>query len=125
MRASAPAKINLFLHILGRRPNGYHEMQSLVVFSAFGDEIGAELADDLSLTVSGSRAAALAGVRGDDNLIMRAAKLLRERVAPLEFRFKAPPDAPIGIAQMIVDRGIVGFELNRVLEVIDRSLIIP
>lgn len=81
MRALAPAKINLFLHILGRRPDGYHEMQSLVVFSAFGDEIEAAPASDLTLTLIGSRAAAIASVVNEDNLVIRAARLLRARAA--------------------------------------------
>jgi len=102
MRASAPAKINLFLHILGRRPNGYHEMQSLVVFAAFGDEIEAERAEDLTLTVTGSRALAISGVASDDNLIIRAAKLLREHVgnpalgARIRLRKEIPAGAGLG-----------------------------
>ena len=102
MRAAAPAKINLFLHILGKRPNGYHDMQSLVVFSAFGDEIEAEPASDLTLSISGPRAAAIAGVASADNLIMRAANLLRERAgrpalgAHLRLRKEIPAGAGLG-----------------------------
>ncbi|MFZ1988469.1 MAG: 4-(cytidine 5'-diphospho)-2-C-methyl-D-erythritol kinase [Alphaproteobacteria bacterium] len=102
MRASAPAKINLFLHILGRRPNGYHEMQSLVVFAAFGDEIEAEAASDLALRVTGSRASAISNVASDDNLIIRAAKLLRERAripslgARISLRKEIPAGAGLG-----------------------------
>ena len=102
MRALAPAKINLFLHILGRRPNGYHEMQSLVVFSAFGDEIDAEPANDLSLKVTGSRAFAIGSVASYDNLIIRAAKLLRERAgnlalgARIALRKEIPAGAGLG-----------------------------
>ena len=102
MRASAPAKINLFLHILGRRPNDYHEMQSLVVFTAFGDEIAVEPANDLLLAVTGSRAAAIADVASDDNLVIRAAKLLRERAgdsslgARISVRKEIPSGAGLG-----------------------------
>ncbi len=102
MRAAAPAKINLFLHILGRRPNGYHEMQSLVVFSAFGDEIEAAPASDLTLTLIGARAAAIASVANADNLVIRAAKLLRERAgktslgARITLRKEIPTGAGLG-----------------------------
>ncbi len=45
-------------------------------------------------------------------------------MAPLEARLEPPPNAPISVAQMIVDRRVVGFELDRMLEIIDRRLII-
>jgi 4-diphosphocytidyl-2-C-methyl-D-erythritol kinase len=102
MRAHAPAKINLFLHILGRRPNGYHEMQSLVVFAAFGDDIEAEASNDLFLSVSGKLASAIGTVVSDDNLVIRAAKLLRERAgnpalgARIALRKEIPAGAGLG-----------------------------
>ncbi|MDO8838712.1 MAG: 4-(cytidine 5'-diphospho)-2-C-methyl-D-erythritol kinase [Parvibaculum sp.] len=73
----ASAKINLSLRIIGRRADGYHELRSLVVFAQAGDRIVAEAADDLTLETRGSFAAALAG--DPDNLVLRAARLLRER----------------------------------------------
>jgi 4-diphosphocytidyl-2-C-methyl-D-erythritol kinase len=74
----APAKINLFLHVVGRRPDGYHLLDSLVAFADIGDEIVAAPGDELSLAIVGPEAAALAGL-GDDNLILRAARALAER----------------------------------------------
>ncbi|HML09231.1 MAG TPA: 4-(cytidine 5'-diphospho)-2-C-methyl-D-erythritol kinase [Stellaceae bacterium] len=71
----APAKINLYLHVVGRRGDGYHLLDSLVVFADIGDEITAAPADALSLAISGPEAAALAE-RGDDNLVLRAARAL-------------------------------------------------
>jgi 4-diphosphocytidyl-2-C-methyl-D-erythritol kinase len=71
--AFAPAKINLYLHIVGRRADGYHLLDSLIAFADIGDQIVAAPADTLSLTVSGSEAGALAGL-GDDNLVLRAAR---------------------------------------------------
>ena len=44
--ALAPAKVNLYLHVLGRRPDGYHELQSLAAFADAGDMVGAAAADD-------------------------------------------------------------------------------
>ncbi len=75
-RETAPAKVNLFLHVLGRRADGRHELESLVVFPAVADRLAAQPADELSLTVTGPFAAALAGE--SDNLVLRAARLLRE-----------------------------------------------
>jgi 4-diphosphocytidyl-2-C-methyl-D-erythritol kinase len=71
--AFAPAKINLYLHVVGRRADGYHLLDSLVAFTDIGDEVVAGPADALSLTVSGPEAAALAAT-GDDNLVLRAAR---------------------------------------------------
>jgi 4-diphosphocytidyl-2-C-methyl-D-erythritol kinase len=70
----APAKVNLFLHVLGRRADGYHLLDSLVVFAQAADVLRAEPADALSLTVDGPFAAALASE--PDNLVLRAARAL-------------------------------------------------
>jgi 4-diphosphocytidyl-2-C-methyl-D-erythritol kinase len=70
----APAKINLHLHVTGRREDGYHLLDSLVVFAATGDRLIATPAPDLSLTVTGPFAAGLVG--GTENLVLRAARAL-------------------------------------------------
>jgi len=70
----APAKINLYLHVVGRRPDGYHLLDSLVAFADIGDWVTAAPADLLSLTVGGPEAEALAGL-DDENLVLRAARL--------------------------------------------------
>ncbi len=72
--AFAPAKINLYLHVVGRRANGYHNLDSLVVFAGVGDCVSAAPAADLSLTVSGKFAEAIP--LGADNLVLRAARAL-------------------------------------------------
>lgn len=72
--ALAPAKINLTLHVTGRRADGYHLLDSLVVFVDLGDRIVVVPDDGLSLRVVGPRAT---GVPADDgNLMLRAARLL-------------------------------------------------
>lgn len=71
---AAPAKVNLFLHVIGRRADGYHLLDSLVVFAAVGDVLLAEPADRLSLDVDGPFAPALTGE--PDNLVLRAARAL-------------------------------------------------
>jgi 4-diphosphocytidyl-2-C-methyl-D-erythritol kinase len=71
--AFAPAKINLYLHVVGWRSDGYHLLDSLVAFADIGDEITAAPADSLSFAVGGPEAAGLAGL-GDNNLVLRAAR---------------------------------------------------
>lgn len=69
----APAKINLYLHVTGRRDDGFHLLDSLVVFADAHDAIVCRPAQALTLAVTGPRGAALAGL-GDDNIILRAAR---------------------------------------------------
>ncbi len=73
---AAPAKINLYLHVTGRRRDGYHLLDSLVVFAEVSDRIAVAPARDLTLTVKGPFAKALAGE--SNNLVLRAARLLHE-----------------------------------------------
>ena len=70
----ARAKVNLFLHVVGRRGDGYHLLDSLAVFPQIGDSLAAAPDDALSLTVSGPFAAALSDEA--DNLVLRAARRL-------------------------------------------------
>ena len=72
--AFAPAKVNLALHVTGRRSDGYHLLDSLVVFAGVGDTVTAEPSDRLSLRVAGPQAESLSA--GDDNLVLRAARLM-------------------------------------------------
>ncbi len=73
-RGVAPAKVNLYLHVTGRRADGYHLLDSLAVFAAVGDRLAAAPADVLSLAVTGPFAAGAGG--GADNLVLRAARAL-------------------------------------------------
>jgi 4-diphosphocytidyl-2-C-methyl-D-erythritol kinase len=70
----ASAKINLHLHVVGRRPDGYHLLDSLVVFAGAADTLTVEPSDGLSLAVTGPFAAGLDGEA--DNLVLRAARVL-------------------------------------------------
>lgn len=72
----APAKINLFLHVTGRRPDGYHLLESLVAFTEYGDTLVAEASDTLDFDIEGPFAAGLRAER-QDNLVIRAARVLR------------------------------------------------
>lgn len=73
LRRFAPAKLNLYLHVVGRRDDGYHLLDSLVAFAEIGDEITAAAAPSLSVVVKGRYAAALAAAP-QDNLVWRAAE---------------------------------------------------
>lgn len=70
----SPAKLNLMLHIIGRRPDGYHELQTLFQFLDHGDHLGFAARDDGEIRLHHE----LPGVAHDDNLIVRAARLLQE-----------------------------------------------
>ncbi len=73
----APAKVNLYLQVVGRRGDGYHLLDSLVAFADIGDRVEASQADRLTLSVGGPEANAVADL-GDDNLVLRAARLYIE-----------------------------------------------
>ena len=70
----APAKLNLFLHITGRRADGYHELQTLFQFLDHGDELGFALREDGEIHLHTE----VDGVPHDSNLIVRAARLLQQ-----------------------------------------------
>ncbi len=70
----APAKINLYLHITGRRGDGYHRLDSLAVFPDIGDHVTARPAPALSLELGGPFAGDLPA--GEDNLVLAAARAL-------------------------------------------------
>lgn len=70
----ARAKVNLDLRVLGRRSDGYHELESLVAFAGVGDTLSLDPGASLSLTLAGPRAE---GLKVDDgNLVLRAARAL-------------------------------------------------
>lgn len=76
IKGSAPAKVNLTLHVTGQRSDGYHLLDSLVVFAGVYDEITATTAPNLQITVSGPFAQ---GVPVDEtNLVLKAARVLQK-----------------------------------------------
>ena len=77
----APAKINLTLHILGRRADGYHELESLVAFTGAGDVLSLTPGPGLALEIAGPTSGAAGG--GPDNLVLRAAQRLAEQIQGL------------------------------------------
>jgi 4-diphosphocytidyl-2-C-methyl-D-erythritol kinase len=89
----AAAKVNLTLHVTGRRPDGYHLLDSLVCFASVGDAVHAAPAADLSLTLTGPESA---GLRAEpDNLVLRAARSMGQ-VAALVLDKRLPVASGIG-----------------------------
>ena len=84
----APAKINLALHVTGRRADGYHELESLVVFAGFGDRLAVEASEADAFTIAGPHGA---GLPADaSNLVIAARDRLRRA-----FGAKATPPVAI------------------------------
>lgn len=75
----APAKINLALHVTGRQPDGYHLLESLVVFTRLGDRISVSRNQVDALSISGPFAAAVP--TDDGNLVVRARDRLRDKLS--------------------------------------------
>jgi 4-diphosphocytidyl-2-C-methyl-D-erythritol kinase len=91
---NAPAKVNLTLHVLGRRADGYHDIDSVVVFADVGDELTFEPGGALALTVGGPTAAAAGDTA--DNLVLKATRALAERVKGLKLgRFVLSKRLPV------------------------------
>ena len=86
----APAKINLALHVVRRREDGYHDLESLVVFADLADELEAVPAKDDSLAIVGPFAKALGN--GEGNLVLRAVSA---------FRARWPDAVPSGLAMRL------------------------
>jgi 4-diphosphocytidyl-2-C-methyl-D-erythritol kinase len=74
----APAKINLYLHVTGKRDDGYHLLDSLVVFAGIGDSVAVAPAERLTLTIDGPMAAGLP--TDQTNIVWKAAQALAARV---------------------------------------------
>jgi len=74
---TAHAKVNLALHVRARRPDGYHDLESLFAFCADGDELRGAVRNDgeVTLSIEGEFAEDLSA--GEDNLVMRAARALQ------------------------------------------------
>lgn len=70
----APAKINLMLHITGRRADGYHELQTVFQFLDYGDELRFEPRPDAKV----QRVQEIAGIPAEDDLVVRAARALQQ-----------------------------------------------
>ncbi len=96
IRVLARAKINLYLHVTGKRADGYHLLDSLVAFAGFGDWVQVEQADPgtLTLTVDGPTAEFLPG--GEINIVEKAARLLAQHAsAPVGASIRLTKNLPV------------------------------
>ena len=91
---AAPAKLNLCLHVTGRRDDGYHLLDSLVVFADVADRVLAAQGQGLSLRVTGPEGVSLAD--GADNLVLRAARAMGVTDAVLVLEKHLPVASGIG-----------------------------
>ncbi|MBR9973083.1 4-(cytidine 5'-diphospho)-2-C-methyl-D-erythritol kinase [Magnetospirillum sulfuroxidans] len=100
LSVEAWAKVNLYLHVTGRRDDGYHLLDSLVAFAGIGDTITVSPSSALSLTVDGPTAARLDV--DDDNIVLRAARALAQAAG-------RPPQAHLHLTKRLpVAAGIGG-----------------
>jgi 4-diphosphocytidyl-2-C-methyl-D-erythritol kinase len=89
----APAKVNLFLHIVGRREDGYHLLQTIFQLLDWGDQVRLRVRADGVI----SRALALPGIAAEGDLTLRAARALRERAGtPLGVDIAVEKRMPMG-----------------------------
>jgi len=93
LRFPCPAKLNIFLYINGKRPDGYHELQTLFQFLDFGDWLHIKVRDDGKINLISS----IADLKVEDNLIYRAATLLQQHTnTPLGADLELDKILPIG-----------------------------
>lgn len=94
----APAKINLFLHVTGRRPDGYHELQTAFRFIGLYDHLSFERRSDGVIQREGE---GVCGLDMDDDLVVRAARALQRATgcsygAQIHYRKSIPPGGGLG-----------------------------
>ena len=105
----APAKINLALHVTGRRDDGYHLLDSLVVFAHIGDKVSVKRAMLDSFEVSGPFGRALPD--DETNLVLKARNALRARfpekcrtAVAIHLEKHLPPSLPVSAAVRVMPR---------------------
>lgn len=95
VEAFAPAKVNLTLHVTGQRGDGYHLLDSLVVFAGVGDGVSVGPGVGLTLNIEGPESDGLDA--GDDNLVLRAARAFKsDRSVALTLQKNLPVASGIG-----------------------------
>lgn len=123
---TAHAKINLALHVRARRPDGYHEIETLFAFTDGGDGVEVEAAGTLSLDITGPFAKGLPV--DEDNLVMQAARAMQRHfgiAAGACIRLEKRLPVAAGLGGGSADAAAVARALNRlwVLDADDAALI--
>lgn len=109
---AAPAKLNLFLHVVGRRPDGYHLLQTVFRLIDLSDSLDIDTRRDGKIV----RDTDMLGVEHDDDLVVRAAKALQQHTgrklgAQIRVRKRIPSGAGLGGGSS--DAATVLIALNR------------
>ena len=123
----APAKLNLFLHILGRRDDGYHELESLFAFTHDGDLITLAPSEQISLTIVGEFSVSLTEFDVTDNLVYQAALMLTNRYnvpvgVAITLQKNLPVAAGIGGGSADAAAALIGLAAFWGLDVSDQEL---
>lgn len=96
-RATSPAKVNLHLHITGKRDDGYHNLQSLTAFTDFGDTLILTPSNKRAITINGPFAEQLRTLAEQDNLIEKALALYEKKIArPITYSVSLTKRLPAG-----------------------------
>lgn len=92
-----PAKVNLHLHIIGKSPDGYHNLQSLIAFTGLSDTITLTPSPKRKITLSGPFSYQISKLKQEDNLIEKSLRLLeQETKAPYNFDISLHKNIPTG-----------------------------
>ena len=127
---TAYAKINLALHILGRRDDGYHDIDTIFAFLKDGDHLSIKASDNVSLSIDGPFGDNIGG-KVHDNLVMKTAKLMQDHFnigdgAALHLRKNLPIASGIGggsadaaaAARLLNRHWNINYELSQLAELI-------
>jgi 4-diphosphocytidyl-2-C-methyl-D-erythritol kinase len=124
---AAPAKVNLYLHVVGRRADGYHLLDTLMVFTELGDRVTVEPAEGLTLESDGAFADRLPG-DPNDNLVIRAARALAEAAGvPAKAHIRLTKDLPVsaGLGSGSSDAAAALKALSRLWQIPDGKVDLP
>ncbi len=92
---NAPAKINLYLHVTGKRDDNYHFLDTLVVFANIGDRVTITESNQLSMSIDGEFASHIAELPMEENLVIKAIRLLANKIGyKPDFHINLTKDLP-------------------------------
>jgi 4-diphosphocytidyl-2-C-methyl-D-erythritol kinase len=123
----ARAKVNLYLHVVGRRADGYHLLDTLMVFTELGDRVAVEPSNALTLESDGPFVDKLP-VDPEDNLVMRAARALAEAAGvPAKARIRLTKNLPVsaGLGSGSSDAAATLKALSRLWQIPDDKVDLP
>jgi 4-diphosphocytidyl-2-C-methyl-D-erythritol kinase len=123
----APAKVNLYLHVVGRRADGFHLLDTLMVFTELADRVEVEQAEDLTLDVVGPFADRLPN-DPESNLVIRAARALAAAAgAPAKAHIRLTKNLPVsaGLGSGSSDAAATLKALSRLWQIPEGTVDLP